>query len=71
MANIRPKIRKLCETCGKEFFVYPYRKDAARFCRHYCYAKTVHLQKKTDKWYEAMKKRIIRENGWYIRKEKK
>ena len=55
MANTHPRITKVCETCEKSFEVFPFRKDIARFCSHPCYAKTVHLQKKTKKWYEAMK----------------
>ena len=54
----RPPIRKSCEVCSSEFFVYPYRADSARFCSHACYSTTVHTQKKTEKWYEAMRGRI-------------
>ena len=37
--------------------VYPYRKKEAKYCSHKCYARTVHLQPKTEKWYEVMKGR--------------
>lgn len=29
-------IQKKCEACNSVFFVYPYRKDEARFCSHQC-----------------------------------
>lgn len=57
MANTHSLVRKSCETCKKNFWVYPYRKNTARFCSHPCYAKTVHLQEKTERWYESMRGR--------------
>jgi excinuclease UvrABC ATPase subunit len=58
MAQVKskPKIKKVCEYCGSDFFVYPYRKNVARFCKHECYAKTVHKQEKTKNWYKAMER---------------
>jgi hypothetical protein len=31
-----PKIQKFCELCGAEYFVYPYRKDTAKYCSNKC-----------------------------------
>ena len=33
-------ITKICETCGKEFKVKPYRKDTARFCSSVCWTQS-------------------------------
>ena len=53
--NSPPTIKKRCLICNKIFKVYPYRKDTAKYCSRKCYAKTVHLQKRTKKWYQVMK----------------
>ena len=34
------KIKKKCKWCHKEFWVYPYRKDIAKFCSFKCYWKS-------------------------------
>jgi very-short-patch-repair endonuclease len=39
--NIDNRITKSCEFCGKEFKVYPNRKEKARFCSHQCYSKSL------------------------------
>ncbi|MHA1482134.1 MAG: endonuclease domain-containing protein [Candidatus Heimdallarchaeaceae archaeon] len=33
----KKKIQKTCKICGKEFSVYPYRKNSAKFCSYKCY----------------------------------
>jgi 5-methylcytosine-specific restriction endonuclease McrA len=35
------KIKKICITCNKSFFVKPCRKNEAKFCSHSCYAKSL------------------------------
>lgn len=34
-----PSIQLFCQMCGKEFFVYPYRKAIAKFCSRSCGSK--------------------------------
>lgn len=36
-----PKIQKFCELCGSEYFVYPYRKDTAKYCSNKCSNKVI------------------------------
>lgn len=63
MAFKNPTIEKTCAICKTVFFVYPYRKDIAQFCSHKCYAKTVHLQTKTENWYKAMQNHTVWNKG--------
>jgi len=30
------KIEKICQQCGKKYFVYPYRADLSKYCSHRC-----------------------------------
>jgi len=40
----KPHIKISCGNCGREFKVFPYRKDIVKFCSHKCKCKSeVHI----------------------------
>ena len=35
--NYKGKVKLICPTCLKEFNVYPYKKNTAKYCSHKCF----------------------------------
>jgi 5-methylcytosine-specific restriction endonuclease McrA len=48
--NWKPKVRKHCILCGKEYFVKSYVRERSKFCSRSCRAKYLHTGSKNTNW---------------------
>jgi len=61
------KIRKICRVCGKEFEVYPYRKDSAKYCSRECCLRVIGERDfyRTKEYRDKMRESLLgREHTW-------
>ena len=36
MRRLKMRVKRVCKQCGKEFFVFPYKRNTAKYCSKKC-----------------------------------